>query len=445
MTLKLYNTLTRKKETFKPIKKGEVKLYSCGPTVYNYAHIGNLRTYIFNDLLVRSLKFLGYKTTQVMNLTDVDDKTIKSSKKEGITLKELTDKYTKIFFDDLHALNVTNPDLVIKATQSINEMVKLVQVLMKKGYAYKTEDGIYFSISKFKGYGKLAQLDKIRSRKARIKNDEYDKENAQDFALWKFWTPEDGNVFWETEIGKGRPGWHIECSAMSMKKFGPSLDIHTGAIDLIFPHHTNEIAQSEAATGKKFVNYWLHGGFLTMSEGKMSKSLGNVIYLRNLIEQGFKPLEYRYLCLSTHYRMPLSFNEESLNSAKNAYQRLKNLASELKDDKKKNEKYLKEFTKALEDDLNMPNALSVLWIMLRDEKAEGKYQTLKEMDKVLGLDVFKKDKIEIPRKVKELAEQRENARKNKDWKKADELREKIKQLGFILEDTPKGTEIKKIE
>ncbi len=445
MTLKLYNTLTRKKETFKPIKKGEVKLYSCGPTVYNYAHIGNLRTYIFNDLLVRSLKFLGYKTTQVMNLTDVDDKTIKGSKKEGITLKELTEKYAKIFFDDLRELNVTKPDLVIKATHSIKEMVKLIQDLIKKGYAYKTEDGIYFSISKSKDYGKLAQLDRIKSKKARVKNDEYDKENAQDFALWKFWTPEDENVFWETEIGKGRPGWHIECSAMSMKEFGPSLDIHTGAIDLIFPHHTNEIAQSEAATGKKFVNYWLHGGFLTMSEGKMSKSLGNVIYLRNLIEQGFKPLEYRYLCLSTHYRMPLSFNEESLVSAKNSYQRLKNLASELKDDKKKNEKYLEEFTKALEDDLNTPNALSVLWVMLRDEKAEGKYQTLKEMDRVLGLDIFKKDKIEIPKKVEELAQQRETARKNKEWKKADELREKIKQLGFILEDTPKGTEIRKIE
>jgi len=445
MTLKLYNTLTRKKEIFKPIKKGEAHIYSCGPTVYNYAHIGNLRTYIFNDLLVRSLKFLGYKTQQAMNLTDVDDKTIKGSKKEGITLKELTEKYTKIFFDDLHELNITKPDLVIKATHSINEMVKLVQDLMKKGYAYKTEDGIYFSISKSKSYGKLAQLDKIKSKKARVKNDEYDKENAQDFALWKFWTPEDGDIFWETEIGKGRPGWHIECSAMSMKEFGPSLDIHTGAIDLIFPHHTNEIAQSEAATGKKFVSYWLHGGFLTMGEGKMSKSLGNVIYLRNLIEQGFKPLDYRYLCLSTHYRMPLSFNEESLISAKNSYQRLKNIASELKDDKKKNEKYLEEFTKALEDDLNMPNALSVLWVMLRDEKAEGKYQTLKEMDKVLGLDIFKKEKIEIPKKVEELTQQRETARKSKDWKKADELREKIKQLGFILEDTSKGTEIKKIE
>ncbi len=445
MTLKLYNTLTRKKETFKPIKKGEAHIYSCGPTVYNYAHIGNLRTYVFNDLLVRSLKFLGYKTKQVMNLTDVDDKTIKGSRKENISLKQLTEKYSKIFFDDLHSLNILNPDVVLKASQSISEMVKIVESLLKKGYAYKTDDGIYFSISKSKSYGKLAQLDKIKARKERIKNDEYDKENAQDFALWKFWTPEDGDVFWETKLGKGRPGWHIECSAMSMKEFGTSLDIHTGAVDLIFPHHTNEIAQSEAATGKKFVNYWLHGGFLTMSEGKMSKSLGNVIYLRNLIEQGFKPLDYRYLCLTTHYKMPLSFNEESLVSAKNAYQRLKNIAADLKDDKKKNEKYLTEFTKALEDDLNTPNALSVVWTMLRDEKAEGKYQTLKEMDKVLGLDVFKKDKIEIPKKVEELTQQRETARKNKDWKKADELRDKIKQLGFVLEDTSKGTEIRKID
>ena len=355
MALKLYNTLTRKKESFKPLSDKEVKMYSCGPTVYNYAHIGNLRTYVFNDLLKRILIFLGYKVNHVMNLTDVDDKTIKGSLKEKMPLKKFTEKYTKIFFDDLHQLNIIDPTHTLKATETIDEMVDLIKTLMKKGYAYKTNDGIYFSISKFKGYGKLAQLDKIKEKdkQERVKNDEYEKENAQDFALWKFWNGDDGDVFWNTEIGKGRPGWHIECSAMSMKVFGPCLDIHTGAVDLIFPHHTNEIAQSEAATGKPFVKYWLHGGFLTMNEGKMSKSIGNVVYLQTLIDQGFKPLDYRYMCLTAQYRMPLSFNPDILISAKNSYDRLKKIISEIKDDGKTNEKYLKEFSKAVEDDLNL--------------------------------------------------------------------------------------------
>jgi len=252
MPLKVYNTLTRKKQEFIPIQKDKVRMYSCGPTVYNYAHIGNLRTYTFNDILKRSLEFLGYKVTHVMNITDVDDKTIKGSKKEKVSLDKFTRKYEKIFLDDINSLNIIQPDQIIKATESIEDMVKIIKDLIDKGYAYKTEDGIYFSISKFKNYGKLAQLEKSKSdsKKSRIRNDEYDKENAQDFALWKFYTREDGDVFWETDIGKGRPGWHIECSAMSMKVLGPSLDIHTGAIDLIFPHHTNEIAQSEASTGK---------------------------------------------------------------------------------------------------------------------------------------------------------------------------------------------------
>jgi len=442
--LKLYNTLTRKKQVFKPIKEGEVKVYSCGPTVYNYAHIGNLRTYVFNDLLIRTLKFLGYNTTQVMNLTDVDDKTIRGSVKENLSLKEFTEKYTKIFFDDLHELNINDPDHILKATQSIPEMISLIEILMKKGYAYKTNDGIYFSISKFKNYGKLAQLEKIKDRKERVKNDEYDKENAHDFALWKFWTEEDGNVFWDAEIGKGRPGWHIECSAMSMKIFGPSLDIHTGAVDLIFPHHTNEIAQSEAATGKKFVNYWMHAGFLTMPEGKMSKSIGNVVYLRNLQEQGFKPLDYRYMCLTTQYRMPLSFSQEALVSAKNSYNRLKNIIAEIKDDGKTNEKYLNQFKKALEDDLNTPQALAVLWTMLRDEKASGKINTIKEMDKVFGLRLLEKDETKIPEEIKELSGARLIARNKKDFKKSDELRDLLKQKGWNIKDTKEGYSLEKI-
>ncbi|MFA5020070.1 MAG: cysteine--tRNA ligase [Candidatus Pacearchaeota archaeon] len=443
MALKIYNTLARKTQEFKPINAGKVGMYSCGPTVYNYAHIGNLRTYVFNDLLKRSLTFLGYKVTHVMNITDVDDKTIKNSIKEGMDLKDFTTKYEKIFFEDLQEMNILKPTHILRATESIDEMVKLIKQLIKKGYAYKTTDGIYFSIDKFKDYGKLANLDKSRKTKERINSDEYDKENLRDFALWKFWTEEDGDVYWETEIGKGRPGWHIECSAMSMKILGNTLDIHTGASDLIFPHHTNEIAQSEAATGKKFVNYWVHGGFLTMKEGKMSKSLGNVYYLKDLKQKGFSPLEYRYMCLTTHYRSPLLFSIENLEAAKNAYQRLKNICENINDNKKADEKYIDEFKKALEDDLNIPKALQVLWELVRDTKSESKKSTIKEFDKVLGLDLLKKDVLIIPGNVQDLVSQRETARKTKNWKKADELRDKINKLGYVVNDTDKGPEIKK--
>ncbi|HRZ85157.1 MAG TPA: cysteine--tRNA ligase [Candidatus Paceibacterota bacterium] len=446
MALKVYNTLGRKLQEFKSLKEGRVSMYSCGPTVYNYAHIGNLRTYIFNDILKRSLQFLGYKVVHVMNVTDVDDKTIKGSVKEGLSLKEFTQKYEDIFFKELDELNIIKPTHILRATESISDMVKIIKTLEKKGYAYKTSDGIYFAIDKFRNYGKLAQLEKTidKNKKQRINSDEYDKENAQDFALWKFYIPEDGNVFWETDIGKGRPGWHIECSAMSMKIIGSTLDIHTGASDLIFPHHTNEIAQSEAATGKKFVNYWIHGGFLTMKEGKMSKSLGNVFYLEDLQKKGFKPLDYRYMCLTTHYRAQLLFTLENLEAAKNSYQRLKNICENLKSDNKKNESYIKEFKKAVEDDLDMPNALQVLWKLLRDEKAVGKYQTVKKMDEVFGLKLFEKDVSVVPGDVIELVEERENARKNKDWKKSDDIRDKLKLKGYEVSDTKDGPVVKKI-
>ena len=438
MALKLYNTLTRKKEVFKPINKDYVGIYSCGPTVYNYAHIGNLRTYLFNDFLKRSLIFLEFKPKHIMNITDVDDKTIKASNKAGISLKEFTRKYEQIFFDDLKELNIIKPDYVLRATESIKEMVELIKSLIKKGYAYKTSDGIYFSISKFKSYGKLAKLEKAKKSKERIANDEYDKENARDFALWKFWTSEDGDNFWETEIGKGRPGWHIECSAMSMKILGNPFDIHTGAIDLIFPHHTNEIAQSKCATGKQFVKYWLHGGFLSMKDEKMSKSLGNVLYLKDLENKGFSPIDYRYMCLTTHYRAQLIFSIENLENAKNAYRRLKNICENLNGDGKINKKYLEEFKSAIEDDLNLPEALQVLWKLLRDEKADGKYETLKEIDKVFGLKLLEKEKINIPSEVKRLVDARESARKNKDWKLADELRNKINKLWYVVSDTEEG-------
>lgn len=442
--LKLYNTLGRKKEIFKPIDPKEVKVYSCGPTVYNYAHIGNLRTYIFNDLLRRILRFSGFKTNHVMNLTDVDDKTIRSSMKENTPLKDFTRKYENIFFEDLEKLNIERPEHVLRATDNIKEMVLLIEDLLKKGLAYKASDGIYFSISKSKGYGKLAGLNKVKNTKERISADEYDKENPQDFALWKFYSKEDGDVFWEASFGKGRPGWHIECSAMSMKILGSTIDIHTGATDLIFPHHTNEIAQSEGATGKKFVNYWLHAGFLNMERGKMSKSDGNTFYLKSIEEKGYTPLTFRYLCLTTHYKKPLNFGIGKLEAARTAYERLKGVVQKMKDDGLENKKYFEDFEKEVNDDLNVPGGLQVLWKLVRDEKAKGKVRTIKRMDEVLGLNLFKKEKSMVPPEIEKLAEEREKYRKEKDWKKADEIREIIRSKGYSIDDNQEGIKLRKI-
>ncbi|PIU75596.1 cysteine--tRNA ligase [Candidatus Pacearchaeota archaeon CG06_land_8_20_14_3_00_35_12] len=437
--LKLYNTLSRKKEVFEPIKDKQVNMYSCGPTIYDFAHIGNFRAYVTADLLKRFLNYSGFKVKQVMNLTDVDDKTIRRSQEEKISLKELTKKYEKAFIEDIQTLNIIMPEVIPKATEHIKEMVALVKKLLEKGYAYRTGDGIYFSISRFKNYGRLAGLNlKKLKQTARMRKDNYEKEEAKDFALWKLWQPEDGAVYWQTEIGKGRPGWHIECSAMSMKYLGEHFDIHSGGVDLIFPHHQNEIAQSEAATGKKFVNFWVHNEWLFVDGKKMSKSLGNFYTLRDIIKKGFEPLALRYLFLTAHYRSQLNFTFENLESSQNAYERLKNIASELKDDKKTNKEYLKEFEDAMNDDLDTPKALKVLWELVRDEKAEGKFQTIKKIDDVLGLDLFKKEKIEVSNEIKKLVQEREKARGSKDWKLADKIREKIAKKGYCINDTSKG-------
>ena len=441
--IKFYNTLTVKKEVFKPIKKGFAGIYSCGPTVYDYAHIGNLRTYVFSDLLKRMLIFNKYNVKHVMNITDVDDKTIKKSIKEGKTLKEFTKKYEKAFLEDLKDMNIITP-VLIRAAENIKEMAVIIERLLKKGYAYKTNDGIYFSISKFKNYGNLANLKNIKKRKERIRSDEYEKKNPGDFALWKFHEEDDGDNYWNTSLGKGRPGWHIECSAMSMKTLGKSFDIHTGGNDLIFPHHTNEIAQSESFTGKKFVNYWLHGGFLTTEKGKMAKSIGNIFTLKELNERGFSALDYRYLCLTTHYRKPLEFSMNNLESAKNSLARLRNIISNLKDDKRTDKKYLSEFEEAINNDLNMPEALQILWNLARDEKATGKLRTIKKIDSVLGLNLFKREKEKVPFEVKKIAEEREKLREKKEWEKSDELREKINNLGYAVEDTERGFVLKKM-
>jgi len=452
MDLELYNTLNRKKESFKPIKKGQVGMYSCGPTVYWYQHVGNFRTALMADFLKRTLIYNNLKVKHIVNFTDVDDKIIKAMKKEGLGLRELASKYEQIYLMDLQELNIIEPTKFLKATENIDSMIKMIKTLIKKGYAYSTNDGVYFSISKFNNYGAMAGIDKITNVKERIKSDEYDKESSSDFSLWKFYSDDDGKVFWNTEIGKGRPGWHIECSAMSTKELGNSFDIHTGGMDLIFPHHTNEIAQSEAFSDKKFVNYWVHGGMLNLKEGKMSKSLGNIYTLDDLKDRGFDPIYYRYLCLQTHYRKPLEFSFEALESSKNAYEKIKRKVIEIRKTKHKGitnvGSYEKKFIEAINDDLNMSKALEAFWSLLENSDIDSsvRIKTLEKFDKVLGLNVkgMKDVKISIPKKVKDLVEKREVARSQKEWDKSDLLRKEINNLGYSVEDTSSGSIIRKI-
>ena len=451
--IKLYNTLTRKKEVFKPLKKGQVGVYTCGPTVYWYQHIGNLRTYIFADILKRVFLYNNYKVKHIINVTDVghltsdadtgEDKIERAAKREGKTAREIADYYLRIFQEDFKKLNILEPNSWPKATEHIKEQIELIKKLEEKGFTYKTNDGIYFNTGKLKDYGKLARL-KIRGLQAGKRISLGEKKNKTDFALWKF-SPlgEKRQQEWDSPWGIGFPGWHIECSAMSMKYLGENFDIHTGGQDHIQIHHTNEIAQSEAATGKPFVRYWLHGAWLLFKGRKISKSIGGLYTISELEGLGFEPMDFRYLCLTTHYRKPLSFTIDNLKTARNSYQRLENIISELKPEKGANKKYLGDFKTAINDDLDMPGALRVLWKLLRDRKAGGKLRTIKEMDRILGLDLLKKEKIVIPQKIKKLIEQREKFRKAGNFKEADEIRKKINNLGFIIEDTEKGAVVKK--
>jgi len=461
--LKLYNTLSRKKEIFKPIKDKEVRMYTCGPTVYNYPHIGNYRAYIAADILRRYLEYRKFKVKQVMNLTDVDDKTIRDSQKEGISLKEFTERYTKGFFEDLDSLNIQKADVFPRATEHIKEMVDVIKKLLDKGIAYKGEDGcIYYDVSKFEDYGKLSHI-KIKELKAgaRVRQDEYEKEQANDFALWKAWDKEDGDVFWETEIGKGRPGWHIECSAMSSKYLGEQFDIHTGGVDLIFPHHENEIAQAEGAIGKKpFVKYWIHNEWLLVEGKKMSKSLGNFYTLRDILDKGYHPMAVRYVLMATHYRQQLNFTFDELDAAKNSIQRLKDFmlrlesASAAKDNKEVDELikvYKRKFEQAMDDDLQISEALAAVFELIKavnklaisKKNAEKIKKLIIAFNKVLGIKGLG-EKEEISGEIEELVKKREQARKNKDFDTADKIRDKLKEKGIILEDTPQGVRWKKI-
>lgn len=461
--LKLYNTLTRKKELFKPIKKGVVSMYSCGPTVYDYAHIGNFRSYLAVDILKRYLKFKGYKLKHIMNITDVDDKTIIASKKQKISLKDYTKKYTKAFFEDLKTLNIDPADIFPKATEHIKEMVSMIQKLIKNGLAYKGDDNCwYYDVSKFKNYGKLAKL-KMEGLKegARVKQDTYEKENAQDFALWKAYDKNDGDVFWKTDLGKGRPGWHIECSAMNTKYLGDTFDIHTGGVDLIFPHHENEIAQAEGATNKPYVKYWIHNEHLVVDGKKMSKSLNNFYTLRDILKKGHDPKAVRYLLLSTHYRTKLNFTFKGLEAAKNAIGKLNNFIFSLehmncKEDIGNIDELIREtkaaFELKMDDDLSISEALAVIFDFIRDtnklrlskKDAEKVKKLMLDFNKVLGVIDFKKKEEKLPAEIKKLIEKREKARKKKDFKKADKLRDEIKNKGYTVEDSDEGPRVKKI-
>ncbi len=463
MSLKLFNTLTRQKEEFVPIEPGKVKMYTCGPTVYDFAHIGNFRAYIFADLLKRYLRYKEYQVKQIMNLTDVDDNTIRGSQKEKIPLTEYTKRYKEIFFQDFKSLNIELADIYTEATAHIPEMVDLVKRLLEKGLAYQLEGSTYFKISSFPAYGKLSKM-KLEGLKAgaRISRDQYEKEEIGDFALWKAWDEKDGDVFWETEVGKGRPGWHIECSAMSMKYLGNHFDIHTGGVDLIFPHHENEIAQSEGATGEKFVNYWLHNEHLLVEGRRMAKSLGNYYTLRDLLKKGYNPIAIRYLLLATHYRQQLNFTFEGLDSARNALQRLYDFVDRLKSVKSQKshpevseilEEAQKGFEEALDDDLNVSAALGKIFDLVKEinkfmdegdfssQDAEKTLALMERFDSVLG--ILKREEIKLDEKVLELINKREQAREEKRWEEADKLRKEIEALGIILEDTSEGTKWKR--
>ena len=439
--LKLYNTLTRKKETFKPIEKGKVGMYVCGPTVNGVPHLGHARQQITFDVLRRFLRFIGYNVKLVSNVTDIEDKIIKAAEEAGESIKDFSNKNMKRHMKDYAKLNVEKPDVQPKATEYVKEMIELVKKLEEKGYAYVIEDdGVYYDISKFKEYGKLSHQ-KIENLKAGARIKVKDKKrNKEDFVLWKF--SKEGEPSWESPWGAGRPGWHIECSAMSQKILGLPFDIHCGGQDLIFPHHEDEIAQSEAGFGKKFVNYWVHNGMVNVNNIKMSKSLGNFKTIRDLLKD-YNPMVIRYFVISSHYRKPVDFSKQALDDAKNSYERLKRLILEIDDDEKINKKTIKEFEKQMNDDLNTSKALAVLWGLLRDKKAEGKIGAVREIDNVLGLDLLKSEKVKIPIEIRKLADERQKAREGKNWKRADELREKIEKMGWVVEDGVGGYELNK--
>jgi cysteinyl-tRNA synthetase len=473
MVLVLHNSLGRRLTRFSPLSGKTVRLYTCGPTVYNYAHVGNFRTFVFEDVLRRYLRHKGYRVVQVKNITDVEDRIIEGIKRTGKSLKELTDFYTEAFMEDLDTLNIQRAEHYPRATEFIDEIVKAVESLMKKGYAYRENDGsVYFSIKKFPRYGRLSGIKQAEVKSGtRVAVDHYEKMGANDFALWKAWDPDDGSVFWETSLGKGRPGWHIECSVMAMKFLGPSFDIHTGGKDLRFPHHENEIAQSEALTGKRFVKVWMHSEFLNVNGEKMSKSLGNFITLRDLVKQGWSPRAIRFFLIGAHYRDELNLADNSMGQAEATLKKVDEFYARLSHGlesaprgkaslaAKPAKSLLSGFDQAMDDDLNTPEALAALFRFQRevnvliDSKrlSRGDYELLTEalerVDEVLG--VIRPARASAPEaeetkrsgeraEMQALVDEREAARARKDYAKADAIRERLKEKGVVVQDTPDG-------
>ena len=485
MALKLFNTLSRSIQDFTPLDPAgkNIGMYCCGPTVYDFAHIGNCRTFVFADLVRRYLEFKGLAVTLVMNVTDVDDKIIKRVRETKTSLREFTGKYEDAFFQDLKTLNCLEPHHKPRATAHIADIIALIEKLVARGIAYKAADGsVYFSIEKYQSagrqYGQLVKLnpDELRPGE-RVKNDEYAKESVADFALWKARVPEDGDVFWPSPWGEGRPGWHIECSAMSMKILGPEFDLHLGGEDLIFPHHEDEIAQSEGATGQPFVRHWLHGAFLLVEGRKMSKSLGNFFTLRDLLAKGFTGREIRYLLLTAHYRETFNFTIDGLHGARTALARIDECLSKLREAAGKPNSdsagthsfegrenadseigapngLTARFTAALDDDLNISAAWGEVfkWVTqinkrladnsLNANEAAAALAAWNKIDSVLGIGTT--SELEVPTELNALLEARQAARKTKDFKRADAIRDELKSKGWVIEDTPKGPKLKKL-
>ncbi len=464
MQIKLYNTLTHKKEDFIPIKDDNISIYSCGPTVYSYAHIGNFRSYIFMDNLRRMFKYNGYKLNHVMNITDVghltsdadtgEDKMEKAARKEGKDPYEIAEFYTKAFMDDMEALNIDKPGIITKATDNIPEMIQMVKEILENGYAYETSKGIYFDVSKLDKYPVLSNNDLSgEEHGARIDVDP-EKKNPYDFAIW-IKAPENHLMKWDSPWGKSYPGWHIECSAMGRKYLGENFDIHTGGVDHIPIHHENEIAQCKGAFGHNPAKMWMHCEFLLVDGGKMSKSLGNIYTIKELQEKGTEPLAYKLFCYSSHYRNKLNFTFEGVKSAQTSLNRLregylKNLEADgdISDDKIA--QYENRFHEAINDDLNMPLAMGVVWEVIRNEVKSKQFATLLEkFDEVLGLDLKNSKKyfdkeIEIPKEIKELIKQRSKAKEEKNWEQADKIRDEIKEKGYNILDTKNGVKVEKI-
>jgi cysteinyl-tRNA synthetase len=472
LDIRFHDTLTDRLEPLQPLHKGEVRIYTCGPTVYDFAHIGNFRTFVFQDVLRRFLRSAGYRVLQVMNLTDVDDRIIANATAAKLTLREYTEKYVEAFLEDMRSLNLEMPEELVRATDHIEDMVALIERLTKKGFTYPSDGSIYYRIAKFPDYGKLSKID-VSGMKAgaRADTDRYEKDDVRDFALWK--APKPGEFFWETAVGPGRPGWHIECAAMSMKYLGETLDIHTGGIDLAFPHHENEIAESEAATGKQFAKLWLHAEHLIIEGEKMSKSLGNFYTLRDLFAKGYKPSSIRFLLLSVPYNRQLNFTMDGLKQAESSVERMRNFVTRLKSEKfgdgsnpemtKRAAEAEKDFAAALADDLNTAVALAAIFDLIRDvntamdrgeflqQDAPRLVASMEKFDEILA--VLNDDDAErlaklgfgpskprmAPEQIEALIEERQAAKKRRDFKRSDEIRKQLADSGIIVEDVKDGT------